>query len=123
MDLASFLAEQVKQSSLRQVAEKTGISKSTVDHIIRRVNRNLPELETLNRIADAYDIALWRVIEMAGVDLGLPSGTTDLANRLVALASDRPEIEPIVQYLLRLLPDDLRGVVAYLEALDRQRVQ
>src|SRR4051812_45612535 len=110
-DLAGFLAREVEQSSLRVVAAKTGVSKTAIDNIVKGKNVELPQLETLEKIATAYNLPLWRVVEMIGIDVGLPDTPDSLARRLTALSGHLPEIEPIVDYLLRLHPDDLRGVV------------
>lgn len=120
-DLADFLARELDHSSYRALEAKTKVSRGALENIIQRENKKLPELETLNKIADAYGLALWQVIEMTGIDLGLPKSPSDLAQRLTALAGRMPEIEPIVRYLLKLHPADLHGVVMYLEVADRQR--
>lgn len=120
-ELADFLERELDKTSYRDLEGKTHVSRGALENIITRQNTQFPKMETLEKIAAAYGIALWRVIEMAGVDLGLPSSADDLSRRLTALANRMPEIGPIVGHLLKLHPEDLRGVLAYLETLDRLR--
>lgn len=119
--LADFLTREVDNTSYREVEAKTKVSRGSLENIIGHNNKQPPKLETLEKIATAYELPLWRVIEMAGISLGLPASPNDLALQLTSLSIRLPEIEPIVTFLLRLHPDDLRGVVAYMEAVDQLR--
>lgn len=120
-ELSRKLAEELKNSSYRILEDKTGVSRGSLENIINKTNVDFPKLETLDKLATYFKMPLWRVIEMAGIDLGLNRSVSDTIDQLNSLARRMPEIEPIVVYLLKLYPEDLRGVVAYLEALDRQR--
>lgn len=120
-DLADFLGQKLKESSYRELEGVTRVSRGALENIINRDNTELPKLETLEKIAVAYHLPLWRIVEMAGADLDLPGDADMLARQLTGLAANLPEIDPIVEHLLSLHPDDLRGVVAYLEAVRRQR--
>lgn len=119
--LAKFLARELANSSYRTLEAKTGVSRGALENLIGQGNKEFPKLETLEKIAIAYSMPLWQVIEMAGIALGLPTQPDDLARQLTSLSSRLPEIEPIVTFLLRLQPEDLRGVVAYLQALEQLR--
>lgn len=119
-ELSRRLQEELKTQSYRELADKTGVSHGTLEYLAKERNDDFPKLETLTKLADHWKLPMWRVIEMAGVDLGMPRSINETVQQLSSLAKRLPEIEPIVQYLLRLYPEDLRGVVAYLEALDRQ---
>lgn len=119
--LADFLTRELENSSYRQLEAKTKVSRGALENLISEENKDFPKLETLEKIATAYNLPLWRVIEMAGINLGIPATSENTARQLTSLASRLPEIEPIVEFLLKLHPDDLRGVVAYLETLDRLR--
>lgn len=119
-ELSRKLLEELKTQTYRDLADKTGISHGTLEYLAKEKNEEFPKLETLTKLADYWKLPMWRVIEMAGVDLGLPRSIDETVQQLSSLAKRLPEIEPIVQYLLKLYPEDLRGVVAYLEALDRQ---
>jgi transcriptional regulator with XRE-family HTH domain len=65
-DLAAYLQDEVDKASIRRVATHIGIAKTTVDHIIKRKIKTLPELPTLEKIATAYGLTLPTVIRMAG---------------------------------------------------------
>jgi transcriptional regulator with XRE-family HTH domain len=115
------LNEELRLKSYREMEAATDVSRGALENIARGQNTDFPKLETLEKLATYWKLPLWRVIEMAGVNLGLPRSIDETVQQLSSLAKRLPEIEPIVQYLLKLYPEDLRGVVAYLEALDRSR--
>ena len=120
-ELSRKLTEELKTQSYRDLEAKTGVSRGSLEGIARGQISEFPKLETLDKLATYWKLPLWRVIEMAGIDLGLTRSVSDTIEQLNSLAHRMPEIAPIVMYLLKLYPEDLRGVVAYLEALDRQR--
>lgn len=122
-ELSRKLAGELKTISYRDLESRTGVSRGSLENIVREQNIEFPKLETLTKLADYWKLPIWRVVEMAGVDLGLPRSIDELTRQLSSLATRLPEIEPIVQYLLKLYPEDLRGVIAYLEVLDRQHNQ
>ncbi len=120
-DLAKLLTEELRNHNwtLREAEEAMKVSRSTLGNILND-DEMVPRLETLDKLATYWKLPLWRVIEMAGIDLGYPRTMDELSMQLTNLAQRLPEIEPIVGYLLRLYPDDLRGVMAYLEVLNQQ---
>lgn len=122
-ELSRKLAEELKTVSYRDLQDRTGVSRGSLEGIVREQITEFPKLETLDKLATYFRLPLWRVIEMAGIDLGLTRSVSDTLEQLNSLARRMPEIEPIVVYLLKLYPEDLRGVVAYLETLDRMRNQ
>ena len=124
-ELVRKLQEELRSKSYRDLESATGVSRGALEGIVRgkqgAPNTEAPRLETLDKLATYWKLPLWRVIEMSGVDLGLTRSVDETVQQLSSLAKRMPEIEPIVHYLLKLYPEDLRGVVAYLESLDRQR--
>lgn len=120
-ELAKLIAETLRERnwSLREAEEKMDVSRSAIGNIVNGKSQP-PKLETLDKLAIYFKLPLWKTIEMAGIDLGLPRSIDETVLQLRSLVVRLPEIEPIVQYLLKLYPEDLRGVVAYLEVLDRQ---
>lgn len=120
-DLCRKLLDELRTKSYRELESLTDVSRGALENIARGQNTDFPKLETLEKLATYWKLPLWRVIEMAGVNLGLQRSIDETVQQLSSLAKRLPEIEPIVQYLLKLYPEDLRGVVAYLEALDRSR--
>lgn len=119
-ELSDRLAAELRQKTYRDLEANTKISRSTLEHLAKGRNDEHPKLETLDKLATYWNLPLWRVIEMTGIDLGYSRSLEELSLQLLNLAKRLPEIEPIVQYLLKLYPEDLRGVVAYLESVDRQ---
>lgn len=114
-DLARFLAEQGK--TYRELEELTGIPDSTISKIINGKLKGLPELETLVKISVAFNLPLWRVVEMTGLDSGVSIAPDDQAKRVAALVKTYPVMNQIVDRLTKLHQSDLRGVLAYLEAI------
>jgi transcriptional regulator with XRE-family HTH domain len=100
--------------TLREVEELAGISRSSVSDILNNPNR-VPKLDTFMRVADLLGLPLYRVIEMAGFNLGLSETPADVARRLAVLMERSPEYRPLAVMLTQLQSDDLEGVLAYLE--------
>lgn len=124
-DLADFLAEKLESSSYRDLEAKTGVSKGALENIIKRQITRLPELETLQRIAAAYEKPLWEVVQMAGADLELPQTATERSQRLEMLVSQVPRLEQLVIRLQALRdtdPDFVDGMILGLEASLNQRL-
>lgn len=120
-ELRRKLQEELKNKSLRDLESQTEVSRGSIDNIVRGENVGYPTLETLDKLATYWGLPVWRVIEMAGIDLGMPRSADETALQLKSLMKRLPELELVVQALLTLYHEDVRGVVAYLEALDRQR--
>jgi transcriptional regulator with XRE-family HTH domain len=124
MDLADFLKAKVDETSLRDVAGKTEVSKTAIDNIIKRRTGDFPEIGTLERIAKAYSMELWEVMIMAGVKLGLPENDTERSRRLAALVARRPALEHLVERLYAKMdtnPGFVDGMIMGIETtLDRQ---
>ncbi len=70
LDLADYLQAEVDKTSIRKVAARIDISKTTVENIIKRKLKSIPKVATLEKIATAYELTLPAVVEMAGVMLG-----------------------------------------------------
>lgn len=119
MDLADFLAAKLAQSNYRDMEALTGVSRGSLEALIKRQNTGLPEIETLTRIAHAYKKPLWEVMQMAGVDLGLPTSASETAQRLDALVAQVPGLSGVVKRLkdeYDVRPDYVKGVLLGLEA-------
>lgn len=125
MDLADFLRAEVGRTSYRDVEEKTLVSRGAIENIIKRTNKDLPTIETLSRIAIAYNRPLWEVVQMV-VDLELPQSPTDLGQRLAALVERHPKLGVQFARLQALalkrpdiLPGIIEAVVTVIEGLDQ----
>lgn len=69
-DLAEYLQDEIGSTSIRRVAKRIGIAKTTVTNIAKRKLKSIPEVETLEKIATAYELTLPAVVQMAGAMLG-----------------------------------------------------
>jgi hypothetical protein len=65
--LAAFLKADRKRTSLRAMEVRSRVPRTTLDTLIKRRNTRLPQYETLQKLAAAFSLALWKVAEMAGV--------------------------------------------------------
>lgn len=121
-DLATLIAEELRDKnwSLRDAEEEIKVSRSALANILNGKDQ-IPTMETFDRLATYFRLPLWRVIQMHGIDLGMPTTINETVRQLTSLVERMPELEPIVDYLLNLYPEDLRGVVAYLRTLDQMR--
>lgn len=124
MDLADFLADKLKQSNYRDLSTDTGVSRGALEHIIARKNTQLPKIETLTRIAITYGLELWEVMQMAGVNLGLPQNDTERAKRLAQLVKRKPALDRLVKRLSDKIDTDpgyVDGMILGLEASLNQK--
>jgi|SRR5579859_2127537 len=117
-DLAAFLESERKRIGYRELVEKTGVSKGSLENLIQRTNIKLPELETLQRIAEAYKKPLWEVVEMAGVNLQLPHGAREDSARLTSLVEAYPMLRTLIVRLLELYAINADVVTGMLIAID-----
>lgn len=123
-ELARYLKDWMfrKDLSLRSAEVETGVSKTALAHILEKPDV-MPGLATLQKLADAFGLPLWRVIEMMGYDLGLKPTLKNDWERITSLTTAVPWLAPIAKTLLTLDPNDLEGVLAYLEFLASRKAQ
>src|SRR5579859_5746316 len=105
--------------SLREGAEQLGMNKGTLESILKP--NTTPRLETLQELARALRLPLWRVVQMAGVNLDLPMSADERAARLASLAKEMPQYQKIVDHLLDLDPADTDGILMHLEGIALRR--
>lgn len=72
MDLSEFMQAEIDKpkSSVRKVAKRLHISPTTVQKIAKRQIQTMPEVDTLQKIADNSGLTLPAVVEMAGAMMG-----------------------------------------------------
>lgn len=116
-DLADFLARELENSSYRDLEAKTGVSRGSLENLIARQNKKLPELETLDKIAKSYQMPLWHVIEMAGASLGDEERYSRLARELQV----SPWLVEHFDDLARISRDEFTELMDYLAFRRRQR--
>jgi transcriptional regulator with XRE-family HTH domain len=113
MDLAEFLQAEIDKPgmSVRKVAAQLGISASAVQKISNRKIRTMPELDTLQRIADNSGLTLPAVVEMAGAMLGDTEKYTQVARELELhpwIAEEWPRIKSMTK-------EEFKEAVDYIE--------
>lgn len=119
MDLAEFLESHQKNSSYRDMETKLGVSRGSIENIVKRKNSDFPKIETLSKIADAYGKELWEVMLMAGVNLGLPKNNDERAKRLAQLLKRQPSLDHLIERLTEKMDSDpgyVDGMIMGLEA-------
>lgn len=120
--LSEFLRREVERTSYREVETKTKVSRGALENIIRKTNKDLPTIETLTRIAQAYDRKLWEVVQSV-VDLELPQTPTERGQRMAAIVDRQPALAGLVDRLQALYdtkPDFVDGMLLAIEAMERQ---
>lgn len=118
-ELSEYLDRQMKQRgwSLRDAEREIGVSRSAIDNLLKEKSE-YPDVGTMVKIAQAFHLPLWRVLQMYGLDMGLSNESTlTQAQHLTALLDAMPPFRPIVDHLLNIRPDDLEGILIYLEGL------
>jgi transcriptional regulator with XRE-family HTH domain len=102
--------------SYREAAEYFGISHGSIGNIL---NRKPLGIDTLSTVAEKLGRPLWEVMQLAGIDLGLPKTTTERAQRLAALLDRAPGLYRTIERLQALNEDDpdyVAGMIVGLEA-------
>jgi transcriptional regulator with XRE-family HTH domain len=84
MDLAAFLQLDVDKSSVRDVAKKIHISKTTLQKILRRELKTMPQVPTLEKIADYTGLGLSVIVAMTGATMNDREKYDQLARELEA---------------------------------------
>jgi transcriptional regulator with XRE-family HTH domain len=97
-DLADFLQDEVDATSVRAVAKRIDIAKTTVQNIVKRALKTAPETQTLEKIAAAYGLTLPAVLEMTGMMIGDKEKFVKVAHEL----EQSPWIEKRLDELLSL---------------------
>lgn len=118
-ELGRFLERERQNSSYRTMEERIGVSRGALESLIKR-DDYIPEIKTFQAIADYYNLPLWKIMDMAGIDIGMPDDPQVRTAQLMDLARRRPELQPVLDQLLYLDSEDLRPLLAYLRALDRR---
>jgi len=114
-ELSVIVDQQLKQRnwSLRVAEEETGISKTALSNLINDAQK--PDLETLVKVSRSFALPLWRVVEMAGYDLGFRDSSRSIAERIASLIEAVPDFHEGLERLMKATPDDIEGMLAFLE--------
>jgi transcriptional regulator with XRE-family HTH domain len=124
--MSSALGDYIEQErngrnwSYRELEDRTGISRGAL-YDMQTGKTKTPKLETLYRISKAFGVPLNRLLTIAGFPVEPLADNAALAKHLAELGEALPWIAQIVDDLAKLTPDQKEGVVAYMEAIRRQR--
>jgi transcriptional regulator with XRE-family HTH domain len=122
-DMASALAVYLRAEldrrgwNARQLADRAGMPPSGLSKILNRVTE-VPDLETLDKLAVALDVPLVRLVAVCGFRVGDDAKTPD--EQIAILLEVAPEFRDVVDDLTQLQPDDLRAIRGYVDALLRR---
>lgn len=118
MSLADYLQREMDARgwSRRKLSERSQVSWGSLANIWQEPDA-VPDLETLEKLAVCLDVPLWRVVEAAGFNLGMPTTPDALERRTAQLLASAPQFRALAPYLEHLEPDDLRAVLAYIDGL------
>lgn len=102
-----------------ELADRAGISPMTVSHILNGTTRR-PTMETLIALSDVFSVDLDVLLEASGVRVKRSTPGDELA-RLKALIDNDPMLAEIAEAAHELSAPELRGVLAYIEAVKKQK--
>jgi|SRR5579859_7091157 len=122
--LSRYLADYMgdRNWTIREAAEQFGISKTALAYILSHTDA-VPTLETLSKIADGVELPLGKIIELCGFKLEPSPTPNDQIRRLASLIEHAPDYRPLMDRLLALRPDDVEGVLAYIDAVEARRAR
>lgn len=122
-DLPSFLKNYMQEHglTLRDMEQRSQVSKSVLNSLINGKEHE-PRLSTLQGIARAVQLPLWRIIELAGVSLELPNEPSYEAERLALMAQKSKIFSQLWPKLLYAHEAKLYNVLNYLESPNGHQV-
>jgi transcriptional regulator with XRE-family HTH domain len=115
MNLSEFLQAEIDSSSIRKVAKKIGIGPTTVTSIAKGKRVRAPDVDTLQKIADAYGLTLAAVVEMTGAMMGDKARYEKLAREM----ETHPWIAEEWARLTRLSHDRFKEAMDYIAWRER----
>lgn len=122
MDLATYLKQwrRGRNLSLRAAGEHFGLHHQTVASIENRTNGMLTPA-TLNALAVGLELPLLRIMELYGIESGLPSNLDGEVQRIIAMSKTFPDLAEILHHLPEMTEEEARFVRTYLEHVARAR--
>lgn len=119
--LREYLQRQIDARgwSYSKAADATGVAKTTIHNIL--AGKGEVTLETLDKLGRHFELPLWRMLELAGYDPGLPMDASGLALRIEALKRTAPEMGEVLDHLAQYDRRDVQGVLVFLETMAAAR--
>jgi transcriptional regulator with XRE-family HTH domain len=108
-DLTSALRKYKEEHNytLHQMEEKFGVGKSSL-HQILNGETETPRLTTLKKIAETLELPLWKVIRMAGFNLGFEE-----MELLRLEAEQNPDLKLLLELLGEISEEDRDAILEY----------
>lgn len=123
MTLAELLRREMASHhkwGTRDLASATKVSRGAIEAILKGSTR-APTHETLVRFSDYFNISVIQLMRMAGMRVDEAPEDQTLEQRAIALTRAMPQFAEVIRRAMELSPAELAGVLAYLEAVLRQR--
>lgn len=114
MNLAQLLRRELQTTSLRDLHINTGLSQSLLRSLARGRTQEPPELQTLQKLATAFRLPLWCVLEMAGIELDQPCNQSAFAFYVAEQIEEQPLLGQLCERLLNADDEELAALLAYL---------
>jgi len=115
MNLAQLLRRELQTKSLRDLHAKTGLSHSLLQRLAKDESEEIPELKTLQKLAKAFRLPLWCVLEMAGIELDQPCTQSAFAYYVAELIEDHPLHRQLYERLVDADDDELSELLDYVK--------
>jgi transcriptional regulator with XRE-family HTH domain len=119
--LATYLQRLMDRRDMNpnRLAELSGVHKMTISHILNGTTQR-PSLETLVAFADVFSVDLDVLLEKVGIAVKR-STPDETQERLKAMIDNDPALASVLSEAQTLDAAQLRGVLAYIEAIKNQR--
>lgn len=114
MNLAQLLRRELQTTSLHDLHTKTGIAPSLLRSLARGRAQQPPDIPTLQRLAKAFQLPLWCVLEMAGIELEQPFTQSAFACYVAEQIEEQPLLRQLYERLITADDEELAALLAYL---------
>jgi transcriptional regulator with XRE-family HTH domain len=114
MNLAQLLRRELQTTSLRDLHAKTGLAPRLLRSLARGRAQEPPDIQTLQRLAKAFQLPLWCVLEMAGVELEQTFTQSAFAFYVAEQIEEQPLLRQLYERLVNADDEELAALLAYL---------
>lgn len=120
--LAIYLRRELERRGLTQqdLERDTDIPDSTLSRILNGQVRE-PKASQLAKIAKALGVPFWRLMEHAGYSSEVPGTPDEETKRIASILSTDPELQRVLDNLMRFDEADRRAALDYILFLRKRR--